>query len=132
MEHGFESHTSSMAYLEAQGALLRSGGYWNCLTAAKELSARLFAEGRRPWIARLRKTRIVRGQTFHCRLTPRTEGVSHTWTTHYVCCCDGTAYDPAAGRPLRLESYSLEVFGEQVPMEVFVPAVELPAYLAGQ
>lgn len=117
------------AYLEEQGALVRSGGYWNCLAAAGELSALLLAEGRRPWIARLRKTEAVGGRVFHAPLIARVPGVAAAWTTHYVCCCDGMAFDPVAGRPSRLEAYSSEVFGEEFPLEVFVAAGELPDYL---
>ena len=126
-----ENLSSVIAYLEEQSALVRSGGYWNCLVATRKLSALLLAEGRSPWVARLRKTESFGDQVFHAPLIPRGVGVKATWTTHYVCCCDGMAYDPVAGRPIRLETYSLEVFGEQISMEVFVPTGELPAYLAG-
>ncbi|MGB7922196.1 MAG: hypothetical protein WCF57_03010 [Pyrinomonadaceae bacterium] len=130
-ENNSESGTSVIAYLEEQSALVRSGGYWNCLAAARELSALLLAEGRSPWIARMRKTEAIGSEVYHAPLIPRAVGVAATWTTHYVSCCDVMAYDPVAGRPLRLEIYSLEVFGEQLPQEVFVSADELPDYLAG-
>jgi hypothetical protein len=131
VENNSESLSSVIAYLEEQSALVRSGGYWNCLAAARELSALLLAGERSPWIARMRKTKVVGGQVFHAPLIPRAQGVAATWTTHYVTCCDGIAYDPVAGRPVRLETYSLEVFGTRIPMEVFIAAGELPAYLAG-
>lgn len=129
VEDNSETPSSSRAYLEEQSALVRAGGYWNCLTAARELSALLSAEGRSPWIARLRKTQIISGQTFHAPLIPRGVGIAATWTTHYVCCCDGMAFDPLAGKPLPLETYSAEVFGEQISTEVFVSTEELPSYL---
>lgn len=116
-----ENSSSVIAYLEEQSALVRAGGYWNCLAAARKLSALLLANGRSPWIARLRKTQIVRGQVFHAPLIPRALGIAKTWTTHYVTCCDGVAYDPVAGKPIRLETYSLEVFGEQIPIDEFIP-----------
>lgn len=120
-----------IACLEKQSALVRAGGYWNCLAAARELAALLLAEGRSPWVARLRKTETIGDRIFHAPLIPRALGFVAAWTTHYVSCCDGLAYDPVAGKPIRLETYSLEVFGEQISTEVFVPAGELPAYLAG-
>lgn len=126
-----EDRSAVIACLEEQSAIVRTGGYWNCLAAARELSALLLAEGRSPWIARLRKTLSLEGQVFHAPLIPRAQGVAATWTTHYVCCCDAIAYDPVAGKVMRLETYSLEVFGEEIPMEVFVQTAELPAYLAG-
>ena len=113
--------SSLIAYFEEQSALVRSGGYWNCLAAARELSVLFLAEGQSPWIARLRKTEARGESVFHAPLTPRVLGVAATWTTHYVCCCDDIAYDPVAGRPIQLEVYSLEVFGERIPTEVFVP-----------
>lgn len=124
-----EGRSPATAYLEEQSAVVRSGGFWNCLAAARELSALLLAEGRRPWIARLRKKEDRGGEVFHAPLIPRAPGVRAAWTTHYVCCCGGAAYDPLAGRPLRLESYSLEVFGERIALEVFVPTVEISDYL---
>ena len=130
VENNSEHGSAVMACLEEQSALVRSGGYWNCLTAARELSALLLAEGRSPWIARLRKTESLKGEVFHAPLSPRAPYVAVTWTTHYVCCCDGMAYDPVAGRAIQLEGYSMEVFGKHISMEVFVPAAELPSYLA--
>jgi hypothetical protein len=132
MENNEETLSSSRVYLEEQNALIRAGKYWNCLTAARELSARLLAAGKSPWIARLRKTEDRGGRTFHAPLIPLGLGVTPAWTTHYVCCCDRVAYDALAGRPLPIEMYSLEVFGEQISLEVFVTVEELPAYLAGK
>jgi hypothetical protein len=131
VESNSESRSSVIIYLEEQSALVRAGGYWNCLTAARELSALLLAAGGSPWIARIRKTLDLNGQVFHAPLTPRRMGVAATWTTHYVTCCDGMTYDPVAGKLISVDAYSLEVFGEQILMTVFVPAGELPAYLAG-
>ena len=129
-EGGGRGGSAVTAYLEEQAALVRSGGYWNCLAAARRLSLLLIAEGRSPWIARLRKTERRGGGVFHAPLTPRVPGVRATWTTHYVCCCDSLAYDPVAGRAVGLDQYTREVFGEHIAAEVFVPAAELPAYLA--
>lgn len=132
VENNSKPLSAVIACLEEQSALVRSGGYWNCLTAARELSALLLAEGRSPWIVRLRKTTTLKGEVFHAPLSPRAPYVAVTWTTHYVCCCDGMTYDPVAGKAIPLEVYSLEVFGEHIPTEDFVPSVELPAYLAGK
>src|SRR6267378_1318798 len=99
------------AYFQEQVALVRSGDYWNCLAAARTLSALLFAEGRRPWIARLRKTEVMGPRTFHAPLIPQRLGLARTWTTHYVCCCDSVAYDPVLGKPIEVEMYSMEIFG---------------------
>lgn len=131
MENKSEDTSAVLAYLEAQSALVRSGGFWNCLAAARELSALLLAAGRSPWVARVRKTVDMGGRVFHAPLIPRAQGIKATWTTHYVSCSDGMAYDPVAGRPVPLEMYGMEVFGEQLSPEIFVTAGELPAYLEG-
>ena len=125
--NSFEKTHSVMACFEAEGALFRSGNYWNCLAAARKLSALLLADGRSPWIARLRKTVAVEDEVFHVPLIPRVQGIAATWTTHYVCCCDGMAYDPVAGRVIRLETYGLELFGSEIPAELFVSADRLKA-----
>ncbi|MBV9210239.1 MAG: hypothetical protein JOZ52_06400 [Acidobacteria bacterium] len=120
---------SVRAYLEEQSAVVRSGVYWNCLTAAMKLCELLFAEGASPWIARVRKTETVNGEPFHFPLIPRGTEVKRAWTTHYVCCSEGFAQEPLAGAPVELESYALEVFGEEIELEVFLTAEELEAEL---
>ncbi|MBD0370937.1 MAG: hypothetical protein ICV60_08890 [Pyrinomonadaceae bacterium] len=126
------NQSSSRACLEEQSARVRAGGYWNCLNAAREIARLLLAEGRSPWIARLRKTELRGEDVFHAPLIPRGLPNQLAWTTHYVCCCDGLAYDPVAGLPVPLEAYSLEVFGQRIPMEVFVSTAELPAYFVDE
>lgn len=126
-----EQRTSVSACLEEQSALVRAGGYWDCLAAARKISALLLAEGRSPWLARLRKTEVTAEGVFHAPLIPRVPGLKATWTTHYVCCCAGMAYEPVAGRTIQLETYSPEIFWKEIPAEVFISATELPAYLAG-
>ena len=123
--NGNEQTPHVAACFEEECALFRRGGYWNCLAAARRISASLLADGRRPWIARLRKTRTVGDEVFHFPLTPSVPGVAATWTTHYVCCCDGMAYDPVAGRVIRLDTYSLEMFGMEIATEIFMADDEL-------
>ena len=113
-----QDHSSATDYVQKKNAEVRVGGYWNCLIVAQEVASLLLAEGFTPWIARLRKTEVSSGRVFHAPLIPRVPGLSLAWTTHYVCCCEGIAYDPLAGRPLALDSYTLEVFGEELPLEV--------------
>ena len=90
----------------------------DCLKHARAVAALLAAEGKKPWIGRLRKTEERPQGTFHFPLIPR--GFSGpsvpAFTTHYVCCCDGRAYDPLLGRPEPLETYSMAVFGMELPI----------------
>jgi len=117
-------------YLESQHSLLISGEYWNCLTAAKIIARRLLAEGRRPWIARLRKTELRGDAVFHVPLTPPALKLLRTWNTHYVCCCDEVAYEPVVGGKVPLESYSADVFEQEIDLEVFVSVHDLPDYVS--
>lgn len=80
------------------------------------MAARLLAEGRAPWIARLRDARRDGGATFHAPLIPRRH--PHlAWTTHYVACADGLVYDPLAEAPIELAQYALTVFGRDLPLQ---------------
>ena len=92
----------------------------DCLKHARTIAALLVAEGKQPWIGMLRDIRQMGVERFHAPLIPR--GVTGrnvpAWTTHYVCCCDGAAYDPLLGRREPLESYSTALFGREIPVTV--------------
>jgi hypothetical protein len=95
----------------------------DCVTSACEAAARLLAEGRAPWIGRLRDVRPFGDTTFHAPLIPRRHP-ELTWTTHYVACADGLAYDPLAEEPLELGRYAVEVFGREIAVETFLDVNE--------
>lgn len=40
------------------------------------------------------------------------------WYTHIVCCSEGLAYDPLCEKPIPLEEYANEVFGEEIAFEI--------------
>ena len=90
--------------------------FGDCLVRAKEIQALLTAEGREAWIGRLRKTESRGTSTFHAPLIPlRFRGRSGpAWTTHYVCCADGKAWDPLLGFPVAIDIYSIKVFGDAI------------------
>jgi len=93
----------------------------NCLTDARKIAELLARAGASPWLARIRKVSDFNGSTFHGMLIPlRFLGRGAlAWTTHYVCCCDGAAYDPLVGEPIPLEVYTQTVFGETLVLERF-------------
>jgi hypothetical protein len=95
----------------------------DCLKHARQLQALLRGDGRSPWLGRLRKVEKREAATFHAPLIPaRFLGrAAPTWTTHYVCCCDGRAYDPLVGVPIPLERYSVTVFGEDIEITRLEP-----------
>jgi len=86
---------------------------YDCLKEARAAAARLRAEGKSPWIGRLRKIEQIGEERFHHPLIPRVPGL-HAFNTHYVCCCDGLAYDPLLPAPEPLESYARTLFGIDV------------------
>jgi hypothetical protein len=106
-------------YLRAVSESMSDRYVGDCLVHAREIHALLIAEGRDAWIGRLRKTEQRGATTFHAPLMPlRFRGrAGATWTTHYVCCSDGEAYDPLLGVPVSLAGYSLAVFGLEIDVE---------------
>jgi hypothetical protein len=106
-------------YLEQVSAAMLPDAYpGDCLAHARAVAELLRAEGKQPWIGMLRKVEQREAGRFHAPLIPRRfSGCSvPAWTTHYVCCCDGLAYDPLLGRPEPLETYSTAVFGCEIPI----------------
>ena len=92
--------------------------FGDCLQHARAIAALLAAGGKKPWIGCLRKIEQRAEGTFHHPLIPRNvpgPKIS-AWTTHYVCCCDGRAYDPLLGRSEPLETYATTLFGLEIPI----------------
>ena len=95
----------------------------DCLKYARAIHELLVAEGRDPWIGRIRKISRVGHSNFHGPLNARRfrgRGGT-TWTSHYVCCCDDQAYDPIIGAVVPLAEYAVAVFGEALEVERLPP-----------
>jgi hypothetical protein len=109
-------------YLHEISAALDDGYPADCVTHACRLTELLFAEGKKPWIARLRDVRHVASGAFHGPLTPiRLAGrKGPTWTTHYVACDGDLVYDPLTGAPVAVAEYSVAAFGREIPLERFL------------
>ncbi|MEA2326461.1 MAG: hypothetical protein QOE68_1420 [Thermoanaerobaculia bacterium] len=120
-------------YLHQISAALDHGYPADCVTHACRVAELLLAEGKQPWIARLRDVRQVASGVFHGPLTPiRLAGrKGPTWTTHYVACDGDLVYDPLAGDALPATEYSIAVFGRDVPIERFLTE-ETTAELCGR
>jgi len=111
--------SSSEEYLQQISTAMVDRYVGDCLEHAQKIRNQLISEGRQPWIGRLRRTRKHGETTFHGPLIPlRFRGrAGPTWTTHYVCCCDGKAFDPLLAVSVPLAHYSAAVFGEEIDME---------------
>jgi len=79
----------------------------DCVIHAVRIARLLIEEGRAPWIGKLVRERD--GGEWLPLIPLRFP--THTWTTHYVTCLDGRAYDPIAGVPIAIDHYPREVFG---------------------
>jgi hypothetical protein len=92
---------------------LRRGFDFDCAVHAAEVAALLVAEGRAPWIAELRGavTETPDGMVYAPLVA-----AGRAWNRHFVCCCDGEAYDPLAGEPVPLAGYARRVFGHDVEL----------------
>jgi hypothetical protein len=109
-------------YLHEISAALDDGYPADCVTHACRVAELLLAEGKQPWIARLRDVRQVASGAFHGPLTPvRLAGrKGPTWTTHYVACEGDVVYDPLTETPIAVVGYSIAAFGRDVPIERFL------------
>jgi hypothetical protein len=106
-------------YLREVFAAFDHGYAGDCVTHACRLTELLLAEGKKPWIARLRDVRHTPSGVFHGPLTPiRLAGrKGPTWTTHYVACDGDDVYDPLNGAPVVIANYSFTAFGRDIPIE---------------
>jgi hypothetical protein len=106
-------------YLRDISAAFEHGYPGDCVTHACRLTELLLAEGKKPWIGRLRDVRQTPAGVFHGPLTPiRLAGRNGpTWTTHYVACDGDDVYDPLNGAPMKIAQYSAAAFGRDIPIE---------------
>jgi hypothetical protein len=113
---------SAVDYLSEVFAALDDGYPADCVTHACRLAELLCAEGKKPWIARLRDTRHAASGVFHGPLTPiRLAGRNGpTWTTHYVACEANDVYDPLIGSPIAIADYATLAFGRDIPLHRFL------------
>jgi hypothetical protein len=98
----------------------------DCVVHACAVAGVLHAEGREPWIGRLRQT-IVDGESrIHAPLTPRRYAGrgAPTWTTHYVCGSGSEVFDPLIGAPIDAADFAEAAFGRPIAVEIFLDTAE--------
>lgn len=110
---------------------MTSGYPADCVAHAVQLAELLSAGGATPWIGRIREL-VVEGElTISRPLIPlRFSGPGKPqWSTHYVCCNDGLAYDPLVGEPIRIEELAMRVFGRTLEVTEAVSSSKVKALL---
>ena len=110
---------------------MTSGYPADCVAHAVRLAELLCAGGATPWIGRIRDF-VVQGEHAISRpLIPlRFSGIGKPqWSTHYVCCNDGLAYDPLVGEPVRIEELAMRVFGRTLDVTEAVSSSKVKALL---
>ena len=114
-----------MKYLQERSAQLEHELPGDCLDEAIRIAELLLAEGKRPWIGRIRD----RSGDFSGVLYPwRFEGRNApSYTTHYVCCEGELAYDPIAGEPVHVGEIAERVFRRNLPVERVLDVGEVAA-----
>jgi hypothetical protein len=101
-------------YLRERSAQFEHELPGDCVDEAIHIAELLLAEGKRPWIGRIRDRRgDFAGLLYAWRFEGR-QAIG--WTTHYVCCEGDLAYDPLAGEPVPVGEFAARVF--QKPLEI--------------
>jgi hypothetical protein len=103
----------SSTYLIETSRGMTAGYTGDCVSHACALAELLLSEGRSPWIGELRGK--VTREDGHVIYEPLV-AAKRAWNAHYVCCCDGEAYDPIAGVPVPVGEYAAKVFNSDVPL----------------
>ena len=119
------------AYLRETSASMTTRYPEDCVAHAVRLAELLRAEGAEPWIGRIREL-VVEGElTISRPLIPlRFSGIGKPqWSTHYVCCHEGLAYDPLVGEPVRIDELATRVFGRALEVTEAVSASTVKALL---
>ena len=106
-------------HLRALSAAMADRYVDDCVAHAAAIAALLLAEGRSPWIGRVRDTRVMGELTFHGPLIPRrfVGRNAPAWTTHYIACSGAEVYDPLVGEPTAIDGYTELVFGRALDVE---------------
>jgi len=111
--------TTAAAYIRELSSSMPERYAGDCLEYARHIVELLVAEGRAAWIGRIRDEQLRGDAVFRAPLVPLRYLGNGTlaWTTHYVACANGEAFDPIAGEPVPIERYGETVFGKPVVIE---------------
>lgn len=115
---------AALRYLREVSASMTAGYPADCVAHAMRLAELLRSDGAHPWIGRIRDLVVEGDRAISRPLIPlRFSGPGKPqWSTHYVCCSDGLAYDPLAGEPVPVDDLALRVFGAKHDVTEAVPS----------
>ncbi|HMG36430.1 MAG TPA: hypothetical protein VKM94_21015 [Blastocatellia bacterium] len=105
-------------YMAEKRAAMAESYSGNCLRIALEVAGLLRSEGKAPVVYTLSRVEKRGEDLFYGPLSPLRYRGKVTWTRHYVCCCDGQAFDPMLPEPTPVEGYTRAAFGIDIPLEV--------------
>jgi hypothetical protein len=131
----YNRRVTAEEHLAGASAAMEQHYQGDCVAHCSAVAKVLHAEGRRPWIGRVRQTIIEDGRSLHTALTPlRYLGRgAPTWTTHYVCGAGSQIFDPLAEAPLATDRFAESVFGRPITIETILdPDTTATAIARGQ
>jgi len=124
--------TTAAAYVRELSSSMPDRYEGDCAAHARRIAELLLADGRAPWIGRIRRVETRGDALFTAPLIPlRYLGRSAlAWTTHYVACAGSEAYDPLIGEPIDVAAYAEAVFGMPFSIETHLDETETKRRLA--
>jgi hypothetical protein len=101
----------------------------SCGCIAVNIARKLFAEGKNPFILRIRGELIdsINRKT----ITPKTFNGRISWGAHQVCCEGGLAYDPMVSpESIDLDNYCKIAFQENVCTDILVKQEDIKEFIS--
>lgn len=102
----------------------------SCGLIAAEVAGMLLAEGKKSKIVSIIGKRISNPHiNANEMLKPLQYEGRVAWGSHLVCMYADTVYDPMIGRPMPIQEYLSQAFGQEIEMEVVVEEEEIEEFV---
>jgi hypothetical protein len=103
--------------------------YEQCGHIALDIAKILLDEGYKPYIMEASEPVEDSSYIKVIPLVPKLYKGKVKWSAHQVCCCNGLAFDPVIGKPIKLESYSKEMFGRDIQMREVISSNQISTFI---
>lgn len=114
----------------AEDYISPEGGDASCKEIANEIARKLLAEEKKPFIMEVAKfVNRNSGAVEESMFPLKYEDKEVSWGTHIVCCCDELVFDPILEKPVSINDYTRNVFGEDIEMRVVVSEEEMKDFI---